>query len=66
MSNPKYLNQRCLLCENTRVRYLKTKGGFYKVCDSCREVLGKADLTEPELRVFAVEANSESPGDGES
>jgi len=44
-AHPKgYLDQHCALCGNKPVRYVKTKGGFHKVCDSCATVLGRASL----------------------
>lgn len=37
------------------MRYVKTKGGFWKLCDKCRAVLAAADLLEPELIITAQE-----------
>jgi hypothetical protein len=44
MNRTNYLDQHCLLCGNKPVRYVKTKGGFYKVCDACRKILETALL----------------------
>ena len=41
---PRYLDQHCLLRFNKPVRYVKTRGGFYKVCDACRKILETALL----------------------
>ena len=45
-----YLDQHCTLCGHKPVRYVKTKGGFHKVCDLCRGVLEMAGLlVEPDV-----------------
>lgn len=43
----KKLDQHCVLCFEVGVSYVKTKGGFHKLCDSCSEMLGKAGLVVP-------------------
>lgn len=57
-----YLDQACLLCSKRPVRYLKTKGGFHKVCDSCREILRKAGLEEENLQVLPMSSKDEGTG----
>jgi hypothetical protein len=55
MSARRYLNSRCMLCANSPVFYVKTKGGFYKVCDLCASVLeGAGLLIEPD-KIFAMD-----------
>lgn len=53
MKAPKYLDQHCGLRSKAPVRYAKTKGGFWKLCDSCRAVVENADLLEEELQIYA-------------
>lgn len=62
----KYLNQHCALCFNKPVRYVKTKGGFYKVCDSCRKVLETAFLIIESDVVHAAGEPKKAALDGET
>lgn len=48
-----FLDQHCALCSVVGVHYVKTKGGFYKICDSCESVLAHAGLLVEPLQVFA-------------
>ena len=48
------LTQHCVLCGAIGVSYVKTKGGFHKVCDSCWDVLDAESLTVPCAIVRAV------------
>ncbi len=47
------LDQHCALCSAVGVNYVKTKGAFHKVCESCEKVLADAGLTVEPLQVFA-------------
>lgn len=49
----RYLDQHCVLCANKPVRYVKTKGGFHKVCESCATVLKMAGLLVDSERIRA-------------
>lgn len=33
------MDQHCALCFEVGVSYVKTKGGFHKLCDSCRKLV---------------------------
>lgn len=48
------LDQHCALCSTKPVQYVKTKGQFIKVCDSCKAVLEKAGLTVEPNQVYAM------------
>lgn len=43
----KTLDQHCQLCFEKPVRYVKTKGGFWKLCDRCRDIIEIAGLAVP-------------------
>ena len=58
MSDIKYLDQHCILCGNKPVRYVKTKGGFHKVCDLCRGVLEMAGLLVEPDTIHAMKFHS--------
>lgn len=49
------MNQHCALCGTIGVSYVKTKGGFHKLCDSCKKVVADAGLTVEPLRIFAAD-----------
>jgi len=50
----KLLSQRCLLCSTVGVKYVKTEGGFHKVCESCEKVLDAAGLLVPSEVVYLM------------
>lgn len=50
----KLLEQHCLLCSAIGARYVKTKGGLYKVCGSCEKVLSDAGLLIPPEIVYPM------------
>lgn len=52
----KKLDQHCALCYERGVSYVKAKGGFWKLCESCEKVLAAANLLEENLAVHAMEA----------
>jgi hypothetical protein len=41
------MDQHCALCFEVGVSYVKTKGGFHKLCDSCWKLVDDAGLTVP-------------------
>lgn len=51
------LDQHCILCYQKPVNYVKTKGGFHKVCKTCRAVLEAAGLLEREEIVHVMSAD---------
>ena len=57
----KYLDQHCALCFEKPVRYVKTKGGFWKVCAKCEAVLSNAGLTV-EAGIVRAMAREDSNG----
>lgn len=54
MTEQKYLDQRCTICGNKPVRYVKAKGGFLKVCNLCAGVLEMAGLLVEPDRIHAM------------
>lgn len=60
MPEPKMLDQHCLLCFSKPVTYVKTKGGFVKICLSCRDVLERAALTVQPERVIPMNGSDSS------
>lgn len=55
MAERRKLDQHCLLCETVGVSYVKTKGSFVKVCESCEAVLVAAGLTVTPNQVHAMD-----------
>ena len=56
----KLLDQHCELCFARGVVYVKTKGGFRKLCESCKKVVADAGLTVEPLIVYAMETNQDA------
>ncbi len=60
------MRRPCLLCRETPARYVKTKGGFHKLCWSCEVLLHTNGLTaEPEIIHAQGSRISETPSTDE-
>lgn len=49
------LGARCALCKQAPTTYVKTKGGFHRLCISCTSMIEEAGLEEENLKVVPLE-----------